>query len=96
MLISNKVLAWAIGLGSFALTHALSPMQVAMQHREQEAQGFRILQNENVQGYSVRVKQPKSCEKGVQVKKEKMKLQTNSSTRLLTLITKKKVFWLYR
>lgn len=31
-------------------------------------QGYRVLANERVKGYSVRIKEPKSCEQGVQVK----------------------------
>lgn len=68
MLISKKILALAAGFGSMVLTHALTPMQVSMRHLEYEQLGFRILRNNNVEGYSVRVKEPKSCEEGVQVR----------------------------
>lgn len=67
MLISKKILALAVGLGSLVLTNALTPMQVSMKHLEYEQLGFRILRNKNVEGYSVRIKEPKSCEEGVQV-----------------------------
>lgn len=70
MLFSKKILAFAVGLGSLVITNAISPMQVSLKHKEYETQGYRILQNKNVEGYSVRIKQPKSCEEGVQVKKE--------------------------
>ncbi|GAA5815666.1 hypothetical protein MFLAVUS_009179 [Mucor flavus] len=66
MLFSKKILAFAVGLGSLVLTNAISPMQVSLKHKEYETQGYRILQNKNVEGYSVRIKQPKSCEEGVQ------------------------------
>ncbi|KAG2209772.1 hypothetical protein INT47_001920 [Mucor saturninus] len=66
MLISKKILAFAAGLGSLVLTHALTPMQVTMRHVEYEQLGFRILKSNNVEGYSVRIKEPKSCEEGVQ------------------------------
>lgn len=42
--------------------------QVALQNARYESQGFRILSKENIDNYSVRIKQPKSCETGVQVK----------------------------
>lgn len=67
MLFSKKILALATGLGSLVLTHALTPLQVTMRHVEYEQLGFRILQSKNVEGYSVRIKEPKSCEEGVQV-----------------------------
>lgn len=72
MLFSKKILAFAVGLGSLVLANAISPMQVSLKHKEYETQGYRILQNKNVQGYSVRIKQPKSCEEGVQVKKKEI------------------------
>lgn len=68
MLISKKSLTLLAGFGSLILTNALNPMQVVMKNLEYESQGYRILENKNVQGYSVRVKNtPKSCEDGVQV-----------------------------
>jgi cathepsin A (carboxypeptidase C) len=42
--------------------------QVTLQNAHYESQGFRILSKENIDNYSVRIKQPKSCETGVQVK----------------------------
>jgi len=41
--------------------------QVALQNARYESQGFRILSSEHVDNYSIRIKQPKSCESGVQV-----------------------------
>lgn len=72
MLISSTKLLTLVtaGLGSFVtLTNAaFSPMQVTLKNMEYHNQGFRTLENKNVEGYSVRIKQPKSCEDGVQVK----------------------------
>ncbi|KAI8968842.1 Alpha/Beta hydrolase protein [Mycotypha africana] len=45
---------------------ALTKDQIALQHAVYKAQGYHILQNQNVEGYSVRIKQPQSCEEGVQ------------------------------
>lgn len=42
--------------------------QVALQNARYESQGFRILSSEHVDNYSIRIKQPKSCEDGVQVR----------------------------
>lgn len=68
MLISNKLLALAVGFGSLALTTAYSPVQAVMRNIEYENQGYRILQSKNVNGYSIRIKNtPSSCEEGVQV-----------------------------
>jgi cathepsin A (carboxypeptidase C) len=68
MLISTKLLTLVTSLGSFVLANSFIPMQVALKNMEYESQGFRILENKNVEGYSVRIKQPKSCEGGIQVK----------------------------
>ncbi|KAG2214852.1 hypothetical protein INT46_000150 [Mucor plumbeus] len=40
--------------------------QITLQNAHYESQGFRILSKENIDNYSVRIKQPKSCETGVQ------------------------------
>jgi hypothetical protein len=68
MFISKKLLALVTGFGTLVLTNAVNPMQVVLKNLEYENQGYRILQNKNVEGYSVRIKNTlKSCEDGVQV-----------------------------
>lgn len=70
MLFNKKIISVA---ASFLLAatasvdaYQFSP-QVALQNARYESQGFRILSSEHVDNYSIRIKQPKSCESGVQV-----------------------------
>ncbi|KAG0736544.1 hypothetical protein G6F23_010887 [Rhizopus arrhizus] len=44
--------------------NAFTPMQSVLQNYE--TQGYRVLSNKNVEGYTVRVKQPTSCENNIQ------------------------------
>ncbi|KAI9478049.1 MAG: Alpha/Beta hydrolase protein [Benjaminiella poitrasii] len=62
MLISKSLLLTLVtGFGTL-LAGALN----VDQHTIQDEGGFRVLKSQNVAGYSVRIKQPKSCEEGVQ------------------------------
>jgi hypothetical protein len=70
MFFSRKLLAVAAGFSTFMAAQALSTLEVVMKNAEYAAQGFDILTHPDVDGYSVRIKQPKSCEEGVQVIKK--------------------------
>lgn len=63
MLFPTKLVS-LVAIGSLFAT-----VQAASQHvlQNYETQGYRVLSNENVDGYTVRIKQPKSCEENIQV-----------------------------
>lgn len=67
MFLSRKLLTITAGLGAFIAVQALNSLEVIMKNAEYASQGFNILSRSDVDGYSVRIKQPKSCEEGVQV-----------------------------
>jgi hypothetical protein len=67
MLISRKLLTVAAGFSALMAVQALNSLEVVMKNAEYAAQGFNILSRPDVEGYSVRIKQPKSCEEGIQV-----------------------------
>lgn len=94
MLFNKKIISVA---ASFLLaatasvdSYQFSP-QVALQNARYESQGFRILSSENVDNYSIRIKQPKSCESGVQVICEK-KNNDMPTSQILIFMT---VLWLH-
>lgn len=68
MLISKTLLTWAVGFGVAAVTQALTPMQVTFQNEKYKQEGFQVFSSSTVEGYSLRLKQPKTCEPGIQVK----------------------------
>ncbi|KAI8876330.1 peptidase S10, serine carboxypeptidase [Backusella circina FSU 941] len=67
MLLSKKILTLATVFGSALLTSAFDAKQVSFKTElNYDTQGFHTLQNDAIEGYSVRIKQPKSCEDGIQ------------------------------
>jgi cathepsin A (carboxypeptidase C) len=71
MLLSKKI-ASLITTGLVIVgINAFIPMQSVLQNYE--TQGYRVLSNKNVEGYTVRVKQPTSCENNTQVNNQQMK-----------------------
>ncbi|KAI8369176.1 Alpha/Beta hydrolase protein [Choanephora cucurbitarum] len=67
MLISKSLFALTSSLSLLFTASAYIPaQQVPLKIAEYDTQGFSVLTSDKVEGYSVRVKQPKSCEEGVQ------------------------------
>ena len=68
MLISKSLFALTSSLSLLFTASAYIPaQQVPLKIAEYDTQGFSVLTSDKVEGYSVRIKQPKSCEEGVQV-----------------------------
>ncbi|KAI8636895.1 Alpha/Beta hydrolase protein [Parasitella parasitica] len=68
MLFTSRIIALAacFFIASNPVNSLKYSPQVALQNARYESQGFRILSSEKIDNYSVRIKQPKSCEPGVQ------------------------------
>jgi cathepsin A (carboxypeptidase C) len=72
MFFSKTFLTLATIFGSALLTSAFEFKQIPFKTESgYDAQGFHILQNDAIEGYSVRIKKPESCEDGVQVNNSK-------------------------
>jgi cathepsin A (carboxypeptidase C) len=66
MLLTKKFAGLLGVFGSVLIVQAFNAPQHVFTSNV-DTQGFRILQNDVIDGYSVRIKQPESCEEGVQV-----------------------------